>query len=136
MNAAILVVDDEADIRELLSRHFRYLGYEVETASHGKEALERLAATKIDILISDIMMPEMNGVELLKHVRAHYPMIRPIMITGYVTMENALACIRYGADSCVFKPLNDLSQLENAVNEATRRLRYWMDILRELRGMK
>ena len=136
MSATILVVDDEADIREMLSRHFRYLGHEVETASNGVEAVERLAKSKIDILISDIMMPEMTGVELLKHVRSHYPMIRPIMITGYVTMDNALACIRYGADSCVFKPLNDLGQLENAVNNAAQRLSYWMDILRELRGMK
>ncbi len=136
MNASLLVVDDEQEIREMLSRHFRYLGYNVELAGNGKEALEVLASEKIDILVSDIMMPEMNGVELLKHVRSEYPMLRPIMITGHVTLENALACIRYGADSCVFKPLTDLAVLEKAVDDAVHKNRYWIDILKELRGMK
>lgn len=136
MSANILIVDDELDIQEMLSRHFRFLGYAVETAGNGKEAVQKLATTRFDVLISDIMMPEMNGVELLRHVRSEYPMVRPIMITGYVTLENALACIRYGADSCVFKPLNDLTQLEKCVEEAAAKQRYWMDILKELRGMK
>ena len=81
-------------------------------------------------------MPEMTGVELLRQVRDHYPMIRPIMISGYVTLENALACIRYKADACVFKPLNDLSELERVVKEAEQRNIYWMNILKELQGMK
>ena len=135
MSLCILVVDDEADIRELLSRHFGYLGFHIETASNGREALEILGAKKIDILISDIMMPEMNGVELLKVVRNDYPLVRSIMITGYVTLENALACMRFGADSCVFKPL-DLPLLEAAVREAEEKIRYWIRILHELRGMK
>jgi CheY-like chemotaxis protein len=136
MSAEILVVDDEAEIREMLSRHFRYLGYKVELAANGKDALEQLEKKKFDILISDIMMPEMNGVELLRSVRSEYPMLRPIMITGYVTLENALACIRYGADSCVFKPLYDLTVLEKAVDAAVAKSKYWMEILKELRGLK
>jgi DNA-binding NarL/FixJ family response regulator len=78
----------------------------------------------------------MTGVELLKQVRAEFPMIRPIMITGHITLDNALACIRYGADSCIFKPLTDLALLERAVSDAVTRNRYWMNILRELRGLK
>lgn len=136
MTTSLLIVDDESEIREMLSRHFRYQGYDVTTAVDGKDALEKLAAKKIDILISDIMMPEVNGVELLRHVRADYPMVRPIMITGHVTLDNALACIRYGADSCVFKPITDLGLLEKAVEEASAKTKYWMQILKELRGLK
>lgn len=135
-NTVVLIVDDEDEIREMLSRHFRYLGYKVELACNGKEATQKLANQKIDILISDIIMPEMNGVELLKHVRSEYPMLRPIMITGHVTLDNALACMRYGADSCIFKPLTDLSQLERAVSDALAKNKYWMNILKELQGAK
>lgn len=136
MNPTLLIVDDEEEIREMLSRHFRYLGFEVDLASNGREALAKLANKKVDILISDIMMPEMNGVELLRQVRTDYPMLRPIMITGHVTLDNALACIRYGADSCIFKPLTDMTILEKAVNDATQKKKYWMNILKELKGLK
>ncbi len=132
----LLIVDDEADIREMLSRNFRYLGYSVDTAANGKEALEVLGRVKVDILISDIMMPEMNGVDLLRAVRNDYPMVRSIMITGYVTLENALACLRFGADYCIFKPLTDLRELESAVEESAQKIRYWLTVMRELRGMK
>lgn len=136
MKTNLLVVDDEVEIQQMLSRHFTYLGYSVDTASNGKEALKILENKKFDILISDIMMPEMDGVELLRQVRDQYPMIRPIMITGYVNLDNALACIRYRADACVFKPLKDLGELESAVTEAERKNSYWLKILKELQGLK
>lgn len=136
MNVHILIVDDEEEIREMLSRHFRYLGYSVSTAGNGKEALEELSKTKIDIVISDISMPEMDGVALLRIMRTDYPTIRPIMITGYVTLENALSCLRYGAETCVFKPLEDLSELEEAVTQVVRRIQRWHKILGDLQRMK
>ena len=107
MNARLLIVDDEAEIRDMLSRHFRYLGFQVDTACDGIEAMEKLAEARTEVIISDIVMPRMNGVELLRAVRQQYPMIHTIMITGYMTLENALGCMRHGADTCVFKPLED-----------------------------
>ena len=65
MKVQILVVDDEPEIRAMLSRHYRYLGYEVNTAAHGREALDSLALAKTDIVITDIKMPVMDGIELL-----------------------------------------------------------------------
>lgn len=136
MKARLLIVDDEADIREMLARHFRFLGYEVETAANGSGALAKLAEVRTEVVISDIVMPEMDGVELLRAVRSQYPMIHVIMITGYVTLENALACMRHGADACVFKPLEDLAELEETVALAIGALKRWQDKLRELRKMK
>ena len=136
MKTRILVVDDEKEIRDLLSRHFRYLGYEVETAENGAVALQRLAASRFTIVISDIMMPEMNGVDLLAAVRRDYPLIRVIMITGYVTQRNILECMQRGAETCVFKPLRDLTQLEQAVERTVAVIAHWMEILAELRGLK
>ena len=135
MNARLLIVDDEIEICEMLSRHFRYLGFHVETASDGIEALEKLAKARTEVIISDIVMPQMDGVELLRTIRQQYPMIHTIMITGYVTLENALACMRHGADTCVFKPLEDLTELEEAVEFAVGRLKRWHEKLRMLQAM-
>ena len=136
MSVHILVVDDESEIREMLYRHFRYQGYEVETAADGNEALEKLSSAKIDIVISDIMMPGMDGIDLLKAIRDQYPMIHTIMITGYVTLENALACMRRGADTLLFKPLVDLTLLDRRVAMAVQEIKHWVELLRELQAMK
>jgi DNA-binding NtrC family response regulator len=91
---------------------------------------------RIDVVVSDICMPEMDGVALLREVRRQYPMVRVIMITGYVTLENALACMRNQADTCVFKPLQDMGELEQAVESAMESLSRWNRKFRELQGMR
>ena len=136
MKGRLLVVDDEREIREMLSRHFRMLGYRVELAGNGHEALGLLEQKRIDVVISDIRMPEMDGVSLLREIRRQYPMMHVIMITGYVTLENALACMRNQADTCVFKPFKDLSELEEAVQTAMEALARWTRKFHELQGMK
>jgi DNA-binding NtrC family response regulator len=134
--ATLLIVDDEIEIREMLSRHFRLQKFNVELAGNGREALAILEQKRIDIVISDIMMPEMGGVELLRSIRQHYSMVRVIMITGYVTLENALACMRVGAQSCVFKPFADFDELDEEIGLAMTWLYKWQDKLRTLQGMK
>lgn len=134
--ATLLIVDDEVEIREMLSRNFRMRGFNVELAGNGTEALALLAEKRVDVVISDIMMPEMSGTELLRAIRQQYPMIRVIMITGYVTLENALTCMRLGAQTCIFKPFDDLDELNEEVGLALKWLRIWQVKLRALRGMK
>jgi YesN/AraC family two-component response regulator len=132
----LLIVDDEKEIREMLARHFRLNDYVVHMAENGRLAIEVLERERIDILITDLLMPEMSGIELLEYVREEAPMIHAIAITGYVTLENALSCMRLGADTIVFKPLEDLSELETAVQAAEKDLLLWQTKLRELRGMR
>lgn len=132
----MLIVDDEKEIREMLARHFRLNDYLVHMAENGRQAVDVLERERIDILITDLLMPEMSGIELLEYVREEAPMIHAIAITGYVTLENALSCMRLGADTIVFKPLEDLSELESAVQAAERDLHLWQTKLRELRGMR
>ncbi len=136
MTTRLLIVDDETDIRDMLSRHFMLQDYYVETAGNGVEALQAMETKRFDIVISDIRMPEMDGVDLLRHIRDQYPMARVIMITGYVTLENALACMRRGADDCIFKPLQDMAELDEAVRLSRQRLVRWQEKLRNLQGMK
>ena len=136
MSARLLIVDDEVEIREMLARRYRFKQHDVTLAADAHEALEALSKRRFDVVISDIKMPGMSGVDLLKTIREEYPMIRVIMITGYVTMEHALACLRRGADTCVFKPLTDLGELDAAVDSAIVWLRRWQAKLVELRRMK
>ena len=136
MSVHILIVDDEEEIRGMLERHFTLLDYEVETAGNGKEAIEVLNRKRIDIVITDLLMPGMNGIELLEFIHEDSPMIHTIAITGYVTLENALSCMRLGADTIIFKPLEDLTELESAVRTVEDKMMVWQRKLRELRGLK
>lgn len=136
MSFNILIVDDEEEIREMLGRHFRLLGYEVELAANGKEALHVLNEKRFEAVISDIIMPEMDGIELLQRLKVDHPMIRIVVMTGYVTLENALACMRHGAETIIFKPLEDLSEMEQALEQIVDKMKTWQTKLRQLRGMK
>jgi len=108
----------------------------VLTAQNGVEALELLSTNRVDVVVSDIKMPVMDGVQLLRELRESYPMIRPIMITGYVTLANALSCLRFGASTCLFKPLEDLEELDRAVEDAISHTERWTRVLRELLQME
>ncbi len=131
----ILVVDDETDVRDSIARHLRFLNYEVETAGNGQEAAAILEQMKTDIVVSDIMMPQMDGIELLRHIRKEYPMTHVIMMTGYVTQENILACMRLGAQTCLFKPIEDIAELEEAVRTAEAALNKWKQTFVRLRQL-
>jgi CheY-like chemotaxis protein len=132
----ILVVDDESGICDMLSRHFRFLGYKVATASNGVEALQYMSQHSIDILITDIMMPVMNGIELTAQTRKDYPFVRMLVVSGYVTLENALRCLRNGVDGIFAKPLEDLGALERAVTRSTEILQEWSEQLSLLNASK
>ncbi len=131
----ILIVDDEVNIQHSLARRYKLRGYHVETANNGKEALGLLEKRPFQIVISDIKMPVMDGVELLKKIRDEYPMTRVIMMTGYVTLDNGLACLRHGADTCIFKPLEDLGEMDSAVDAALKYLEHWEKKLLFLKKM-
>jgi DNA-binding NtrC family response regulator len=136
MKACILIVDDEKEIRDMLSRHYKFNGYNTETAGSVDEAVEILTRKMIQIVISDIMMPGKSGIELLAVIHDNFPMIRVIMITGYVTLENALTCMRKGADSFIFKPLGELDELDDAVGRVYDWHMRWQEKLHSLQKMK
>ncbi len=136
MARRLLIVDDEQSIRDSLARHFRLLGYETTTAGDGEDAVEILSRVPYRVVVSDILMPRMDGIELLRRIREEWPMTRAIMITGYVTLDNALACLRLGADTCIFKPIAELAELDQAVESAFAWHETWERKLLELRGKK
>lgn len=136
IKANLLIVDDEVEIREMLARHFAFEGFNVLQAGDGLEALEVLNSNKVELIISDIVMPRMTGVQLLEIVHKEFPMIRVNMITGYVTQSHLLQCMQNHADNVVYKPLEDLSELEESVNQSLAIINRWKKKLKELQGMK
>ncbi len=108
LTGTILAVDDNADNRELLTRYLERSGHDVVVASSGMEALARLADRPVDLVLLDLIMPGMDGNEVLKRLKEN-PELRSIpviVISGRQDMEGIIECIEAGADDYLFKPFN------------------------------
>src|SRR5687767_8757841 len=100
----IFIVDDEESIREFFEIMLKREGYEVVTASNGAEALEKLKKQAVDLIISDIQMPELSGLELLGKVKEIDPEMAVIMITAFGSTETAVEAMKLGAYDYIQKP--------------------------------
>ena len=116
VQARILIVDDEPEITSILSDLF-YGKYHCTTAGSAEEALERLAGTNYELVVSDITMPGMSGLDMIPHVRGNSPNTVVVMISGMQTVESAIDALRLGAFDYVMKPF-DLRQVEAVVKRA------------------
>ncbi len=112
----ILVVDDEPEIRDVLCELLSD-DYECMAAASAEEALELLRGTRFELVISDIMMSGMSGLEMVPHLHAHSPETVVVMISGVQTIESAIKTLRVGAFDYIMKPF-DLRQVELAVSRA------------------
>lgn len=102
----ILVVDDDLVIREGLRRILEARDYIVETFANGPLAIERMAEHSFDLVITDLKMPGMNGIEVLKHLKALQPEVPIIMITGFSTVDTAIDAMKNGASDYIAKPFS------------------------------
>jgi EAL domain-containing protein (putative c-di-GMP-specific phosphodiesterase class I) len=112
-----LVVDDDAQIRKDLSRVLQSLGLSVAAASNGREATELLKAQTFDVVVSDIDMPEMTGLDLLRTIRQYDLDVPLVLVTGNPGLETAMQAVQYGAFRYLTKPV-DVEALLHAVREA------------------
>src|SRR5512137_1304945 len=120
--ARILVVDDERSMRELLAIVLRREGYEVLLAETGKAAVSMLEREPVDLLISDIKMPDLSGVEVLRAAKQIDKDILGIMITAFASTESAVEALRIGAYDYLSKPF-DVDELKIKVRNALERKR-------------
>jgi DNA-binding NtrC family response regulator len=104
MNIKILIVDDEPSARDLCVEILRSMGLKTETADSGAQALKRLAGGRVDIVLTDVRMPGMNGIELLKIVRQKYPQTDVVIMTGFGTIQASVEAIKLGAYDYLTKP--------------------------------
>jgi DNA-binding NtrC family response regulator len=112
VSARILVVDDESLVCTMLERVLGREGYEVETTTHPEEGLEKLKEANFDILITDLRMGGMDGLELLGRARRIQPNCEVVMMTGYATVETAREALKRGATDYIKKPLNIDNELK------------------------
>jgi two-component system response regulator PilR (NtrC family) len=119
MKSRILVVDDEESIREFLEIMLRKEGYEVTTAEDGQKALDTIKKKSFDLVISDLQMPNMTGLELLKNVRDQYPDLLFMMITAFGTTETAVEAMKLGAYDYITKPFK-IDEVRIVIGNALR----------------
>jgi two-component system NtrC family response regulator len=131
LDARILVVEDDPSQRELLIGFLRDLGARVEEAGDGRVALEIVRRESVDIVVTDLRIPELDGHALLKEIREINPEISTIVVTAYGTVEGAVACLKDGAFHYLLKPL-DLEEVECVVRKALES----HHLLRENRELK
>ena len=115
----ILVVDDSAELTHVISEYLSIHGYHVFTASDGIDALERMKNKAIDIVVSDIHMPNMDGFTLMTKIKIRYPDIPVILITGFGVSEAKKMAFDKGADAFVAKPFH-LKDLKSVIDSALR----------------
>jgi len=102
----ILVVDDEPDIVIVLSQFLSKEGFQVLTAHKGEQAIEKVKEFSVDLVLLDLAMPGMSGIETLKELKKIKPDINVIMITAYRDAEKVVETFRMGAYDCIFKPFD------------------------------
>ena len=101
----ILLVDDEVDFVETLAKRLELREYTVHGVHRGEDALEALERFPADVVVLDVMMPGIGGVETLRHIKKRYPTIEVIILTGYTSTETAIEVMEIGAFDYLIKPI-------------------------------
>ncbi len=118
----LMIVDDEERFLSTTEKLLQKKGVDVVTASSGAEALEKLRAHSVHVVILDVKMPGMDGVATLREIKRQFPMVEVIMLTGHATVESAVEGLKTGAVDYLMKPA-DLDQILEKANDAfTRRI--------------
>lgn len=120
MSERILLVDDDPGVSEVIGMLLEREGYAVEVAATARATFERLNASRIDLVVTDLKLPDGTGLDVVAGVRARAPRLPIIMITSYSSMESAIEALRAGANDYVIKPFNNddfLKAIARALND-------------------
>jgi nitrogen regulation protein NR(I) len=115
----VLIVDDEVNIRRVLAAMLKREGYEVTTAADGEQALAVLAKTPVHVVVSDLVMPRLGGMDLLRRVAADFPDVPVIVITAHGSVDSAVAALKAGAFDYITKPFEQ-EELKKVIAKASR----------------
>ncbi len=102
----ILLVDDDSTITTSFQMVLQNEGYEVDTASDGRQALERFRQDNYQLIILDIKLPDINGIEVARRIRKHNNEVRLVIVTGYPELEDSIETIELGIEEILLKPVN------------------------------
>ena len=119
-SAKILIIDDDENIRKVLQTILEDEGYTVDTADTAKKGIERTEKNFYNLALIDVRLPDMEGIELLTKLRDTKPKIRKVIVTGYPTLQNAVAAVNKGADGYVMKPF-DVEKILATIKEQLKK---------------
>ncbi len=122
----IMLVDDEKDFVEMLSLRLKENEENVIAAYNGQECLDALEKTQVDVIILDVKMPGMDGIETLKQIKKRHPLVEVIMLTGHGTIQSAVEGMKLGAFDFLLKPA-DFKALTEKLNKAKERRKEQME---------
>jgi len=117
----ILIVDDNAEIREIVQEYLADSDCQIEGASNGKEALEKYNENPYDIIITDLKMPGISGIELIKLLKQKTDTIEFVIITGYASVDTAIEAVRIGAFDYIVKPFR-MEELKVTIKNAKEKI--------------
>lgn len=129
---SVLIVDDESEILKTLEGHFAIEGIEVTTTTSAKEALELQKKNLFPVVLSDIRMPGMDGVELTKKIKAIHATSIIFIMTGYASFGNLVQCLELGAVDYFKKPFEEIEFVISSVKQALERHARWRKDLKEI----
>lgn len=117
----LMLVDDEERFLQTMSKLISRRGYHAITAASGSEAIEKLMTENIHVVILDVKMPGMDGIETLKAIKSRFPLVEVIMLTGHATVESAVEGLKSGATDYLMKPTNIGELLQKAEEAFAKR---------------
>ncbi|MCP5464141.1 MAG: response regulator [Deltaproteobacteria bacterium] len=136
MSIKILIIDDEEDITKMLKNFLEIEGFEVDTCNDPTKAMSFVEKEHYSVVMTDIKMPQMSGLDLLKQIKAYDGLTQVIVMTGFVTMENILTAFRRGANNVFFKPFENMDLLKKEIDFAVSRMDRVRQVLKELASSK
>ncbi len=137
MKFKILIVDDEIEIINTLTRYLELdEHYEIDSVTDPAKALEKVNRDKVHIVLTDIMMPGMNGIELLEKIRVIDGLSQVIMMTAFSTIDRVVECLEKGANDYILKPFDDLAEVQNIIDVTAAKLERWKEVLESYKNGK
>ena len=125
----ILIVDEEEEVLCTIKKHLEQEGYIVETTQSGTNAFEKVKSDKYHIVLINVVMPEMDGLELLREIKKYDPMTQIIMMTECSTMDKILSALEYGANDYIYKPLENVEYVMSVIDHSVQKLERWREAI-------
>ena len=133
----ILIVDDNTELREILEEYLRGEGGQIDGASNGKEALSKQSQTPYDLIVTDLNMPEVSGMEMIRKIKQENDVTEFIIITGYASLDSAVEAVKMGAFDYIVKPfrMEELKVVVKNVRDKVALKKLNMTLFNKLRGL-